>query len=144
MTISKFLNDKFNLDVICDEEGVYSYIIHTSDDKVKLDKVSSNITFSNSILLECDDDNFISLKYFDDEEYQIFSLDGTKISEIEYLDDEYEDVNGDVNIEKSLIFYSKTWDRRYLRIDLQEKLRLSFEVDYDKYDTNENGVIIWE
>ena len=47
MTISKFLNDKFNLDVICDEEGVYSYIIHTIDDKVKLDKVSSNITFSN-------------------------------------------------------------------------------------------------
>ena len=67
MTISKFLNDKFNLDVICDEEGVYSYIIHTIDDKVKLDKVSSNITFSNSVLLECDDDNFISLKYFDDE-----------------------------------------------------------------------------
>ena len=45
MTISKFLNDKFNLDVICDEEGVYSYIIHTIDNKVKLDKVSSNISF---------------------------------------------------------------------------------------------------
>ena len=63
---------------------------------------------------------------------------------MEYLDDEYEDANGDVNIEKSLIFYSKTWDRRYLRIDLQEKLSISFEVDYDKYDTDEDGVIVWE
>lgn len=75
---------------------------------------------------------------------EIFEIDGTKISGADFLDDEYEDVDGNEIKEYALILYSNSWIKRYLRIDLYPNLKVSLEIDYDKYDTNEEGFIIWE
>ena len=50
----------------------------------------------------------------------------------------------DILKEKALIFYSDTWNKRYLRIDLYPSASVALEIDYDKYETDENGVVIWD
>ena len=144
MSINNFIKENLNVNSISDAEGVYIYYVNTKGENESLLPYKENDSIKSSIVLECDEDNYLSVKYFDESENPIFVLDGSKISAMKFLDDEYEDMNGDILKEKALIFYSDTWNKRYLRIDLYPSASVALEIDYDKYETDENGVVIWD
>ncbi|MBP2026799.1 hypothetical protein J2Z35_000590 [Acetoanaerobium pronyense] len=144
MLLKDFIAEKFNIKAKSDEEGVYNFIFREKKDKisigVNLKLLEEN---ENLLIMECDDNNFMSLKnkFYGRE---VFVIDGTKINGAEFIDDEYEDMEGEAVKEHALILYSDSWIKRYLRIDFYPSLKVSLEIDYDKYETDENGVIIWE
>ena len=144
MLLKDFIAEKFNIKAKSDEEGVYNFIFREKKDKISIGVDLKPFDENESILiLECDDNNFMSLKNkFHGRE--VFVIDGTKINGAEFIDDEYEDMEGEAVKEHSLILYSDSWIKRYLRIDFYPSLKVSLEIDYDKYDTDEDGIIIWE
>ncbi len=144
MSIKNFIKEKFNVEVVPDDEGVYTYFVSTKEENSSLKAYDKNDNLCSSILMECDDNNYLAIKYFNELGNPIFVIDGTKISAMDFIDDEYEDINDGLIIEKAFIFYSETWSKRYLRIDFYPNAAISLEVDYEKYSTDEDGVIIWE
>lgn len=144
MLLKDFIEEKFNFKAKSDEEGVYKFIFIEKNDELSIEVDLKPFDENESILiLECDDNNFMSLKNkFHGRE--VFVIDGTKINGAEFIDDEYEDMEGEAVKEHALILYSDSWIKRYLRIDFYPSLKVSLEIDYDKYDTDEDGIIIWE
>lgn len=147
MKIKDFFEEYLKIKSSKDEDGVYRYLLEDKDGEIVAEGTDVNewdkIDLSNKLIIDCDDDNYIAMTYRVNNR-QILSIAGTKISGGEILDEEYEDADGNMNKEKAIILYSNSWTKRYLRIDLYPHLSVSLDIDYDKYDTDENGVIIWE
>lgn len=142
MTIKDYLNQYFNLNVTSDEEGVYKYHIHEENGKIN---ASSTVCPSSDteLVLECDDSNYFALMYAERGKIRLM-MEGTKLSGAEILDKEYDNAEGDHIIEKGFVFYSENWIKKYLRVDLYPHICVSMEIDYEQYETDEDGVVIWE
>ncbi|MDO4719852.1 MAG: hypothetical protein Q4A78_04245 [Peptostreptococcaceae bacterium] len=141
MNIREYLDKYFALKSRADEEGVYRYYLYEAEDEVLAATESPSAQIE--LVLECDDSNYFALVYLLHGRVR-FMVEGTKLSGAAVLDNEYQDAEGNEVIEKGLILYSDAWAKRYLRIDRFPHLAVSMEIDYEEYETDENGAIIWE
>lgn len=141
MTIKDYLNQYFGLNVTADEEGVYKFHIYEENGTIHASDISE--PSDTELVLECDDSNYFALMYAERGKIRLM-MEGTKLSGAEILDKEYEDADGEHIIEKGFVFYSDHWIKKYLRIDLYPHICVSMEIDYEQYETDEDGVVIWE
>lgn len=141
MNIREYIDRYFNIETQADEEGIYRYYIYEQEDDIHVSKTTSGK--DSELVLECDDSNYFAIVYLLEQKIR-FMIEGTKLSGAAILDNEYEDTEGNQIKEKGLVLYSDTWLKRYLRIDLYPYISVSMEINYEQYETNPDGTIIWE
>lgn len=141
MNIREYLDQYFGLQSTADSEGVYRYFITEEEDKMQIS--SSRSPKESELMIECDDSNYMALMYLVHQKPR-FILEGTKISAAESFEEEKEEVLEGQAAEKAIIFYSDAWKRRYLRVNLSPSIAVAMEIDYEQYETDQEGVVIWE